>query len=1671
MHMIRTAERVTGRSIAATILFSAAVVLSPSQALAQTDNATADTTSQVVAAVNTLPPSPIPEGADTLRGDRNERGELILTGRLRQGNYVVNDDLLVPDDESLRLDPGVSLYFLRGETINDKFNIKIQGELDAVGTEEEPIVFTSGLREPSARSKWRDRYWGGIMIIGSKAKAELNWGRIVHAEVAIQIRKGVDAIAFTLPSDGSAETETFSAEKIGGDVETDTTALPTGPVRIANTTVDSSAYVGITTSGVVNNVVLEDNLIQGGTTGIACEEGATPIIRGNRILGNRSIGLQLTGGSHPLVETNTVASNNTAGIICAGNSNPGINDCVIAKNGVGVSITESSPNLERCTIAGNDFSGIVLHGNSSVRVTDSNLRSNGYYQIDNRGPNEIDATGNWWGKKLSETDRPRVYDSDAVPEGTDNRPGWINAGRTLSEPNPNAPGAPDRAKSLTLFTDANHSEALGERTISNGDTIYIEIVAEDESPYLEDEAAIVLTTSGGQMGRMTWVLTEQSPAGGIYRGYFVASLAEGNPNTTIVLANDQTIQIFTATEPPIKTEARFVSLAPETIGLKVDGEREPGSLINPHPVFTWAFYDNEGDPQTASQIEVGDDPAWMNTPVWTHEMTGNRTEAEYDGLQLERGTTYYIRVRVHDGFNFGDWAENQFRMNTIPPPPMPSEPENGALVTSDEAQPPVVIENCVDADGDKISYRFEAYYDEEMTRRKKVGGRHASPGDVPIVEDPSGRTTWSSMPALFENSRIWWRAKASDGLEESDWSEVWSFTLNTEDQDIFPFKLLGPPNDSAVVTTQPTFTWEYTYDPDPGESVEFLVRYGRDRDLVLNGAGKITPLTPRSEQSYHVPGVDRLSDNKWYWWNVWAKYTDSDETVLVAGEGPRRFFTNSENDPPEFAAISPLVIKEDKPSSIFVISRYVSDEDNAPSDLTYKVEGTPHIEASIDADTRLTLTPERNWYGGPEYIRLMAADPILMTDVRFAEFMLEVNVEPANDPPTLTVFDPVTINEDGQVLVELGSHAEDIDNSPSQLIWSAAYDDSRLKVEINGGTATITGVRNWNGGPEPVTLTVRDPGGSKATTRIQVTVTSVNDAPVVTQIPDLKFKEDQSASITLDHYVKDVDNLKSQLKWTAQIPPPLLVSIDEGTRTARVSAPENWNGTGLRLGLTVADPSGASNTITLTVNIEGINDPPVIKQIPDREWNEDTTIELTLDDYVTDNDHDHAELIWTATGQQQIQVVINPRLRRATLSQPPNWYGGPERVRFTVKDPANGTATSKAAFKVKSVPEIPIFTRIPAISFEEDGTATLALDKYLSDPDHQPAQLTITATSGANVKAQLNRASRVITFNAPDNWSGGPQAIRITARDSDGGQAVAEVPVTVTPVNDVPVLRNIPAVAFKEDETATINLGQYVTDVDDTQFRWSATGQEQVNVRIDPATSIATFSAPSNWNGGPERITITVTDTKGGTAEKRVPATVRAVNDPPVLATVPVVTFAEDGSFTLDIAQYVTDPDDADAQMTVRVTGARQVRTQVNGTTISFSAAPDWNGQESLNVSVTDPSRGLSQGALAVTVRPVNDPPTTSNIPAMSFNQGGQGTLNLSRYGSDEEDSQLTWRVQGATGGLTVNIAGQVLTASAAADFSGSVTVSLIVADRESATASASLAITVRAVAAPAPTN
>ena len=86
--------------------------------------------------------------------------------------------------------------------------------------------------------------------------------------------------------------------------------------------------------------------------------------------------------------------------------------------------------------------------------------------------------------------------------------------------------------------------------------------------------------------------------------------------------------------------------------------------------------------------------------------------------------------------------------------------------------------------------------------------------------------------------------------------------------------------------------------------------------------------------------------------------------------------------------------------------------------------------------------------------------------------------------------------------------------------------------------------------------------------------------------------------------------------------------------------------------------------------------------------------------------------------------------------------------------------------------------------------------------------------------------------------------------------------VTVSAVNDAPDVNITSDVSFDEDASDTIDLDDYVTDPDHTagDLTWEYSGNTNVGVAIDPATHVASFTAPTNWNGS-ENITFTATET------------------------------------------------------------------------------------------------------------------------------------------------------------------------------------------------------------------
>ena len=138
--------------------------------------------------------------------------------------------------------------------------------------------------------------------------------------------------------------------------------------------------------------------------------------------------------------------------------------------------------------------------------------------------------------------------------------------------------------------------------------------------------------------------------------------------------------------------------------------------------------------------------------------------------------------------------------------------------------------------------------------------------------------------------------------------------------------------------------------------------------------------------------------------------------------------------------------------------------------------------------------------------------------------------------------------------------------------------------------------------------------------------------------------------------------------------------MDAATNTAFFSAPENWNGTE-ELTFTVKDKAGVSVSATVLVTVTSVNDPPVLKALPEISFVAGGSKRLALQRTVTDVDHPFADLIWSATGNVNVRVTFEGG--EAVFGAIEGWTGS-EALELTVRDPEGGNAA--ASLRVTVVP-------------------------------------------------------------------------------------------------------------------------------------------------------------------------------------------------------------------------------------------------------------------------------------------------------------------------------------------------------------------------------------------------
>src|SRR5690606_25975204 len=102
-----------------------------------------------------------------------------------------------------------------------------------------------------------------------------------------------------------------------------------------------------------------------------------------------------------------------------------------------------------------------------------------------------------------------------------------------------------------------------------------------------------------------------------------------------------------------------------------------------------------------------------------------------------------------------------------------------------------------------------------------------------------------------------------------------------------------------------------------------------------------------------------------------------------------------------------------------------------------------------------------------------------------------------------------------------------------------------------------------------------------------ITVTNVNETPVIADIPDQTIEKGEKFTvINLDKYVSDVDNSDEDMVWNFSGNIDLHVSITD--RIATITIPDNWTGSET-ITFIATDFGGLSDqdtaTFTVTTNV------------------------------------------------------------------------------------------------------------------------------------------------------------------------------------------------------------------------------------------------------------------------------------------------------------------------------------------------------------------------------------------------------------------------------------------------------------------------------------------------------
>jgi VCBS repeat-containing protein len=923
----------------------------------------------------------------------------------------------------------------------------------------------------------------------------------------------------------------------------------------------------------------------------------------------------------------------------------------------------------------------------------------------------------------------------------------------------------------------------------------------------------------------------------------------------------------------------------------------------------------------------------------------------------------------------------------------------------------------------------------------------------------------------------------------------------------FTWTIANPPpvaaNDAGATTENATtsgnvLTNDRDGDGDPltvsavsGGIVGDAVEGSNGGTFTINPDGTYA-FSPGSSFDNLAPGATRTTS---------VTYTVSDDnggsvqatlTVTVTGQ----------NDNP-VAGANTFITNEDSSVTINVLSND-TDIDGGTLSVTH-VAGTPIAvgqtvsvadgTVTLNVNGTLTFTPEAD-YNGPASFTYSISDGQGGT----ATAMVSGRVNAVADAP-VAANDTITTPEDTPVTFDVRTNDVDADSDP--LTVSAINGlpiTTGETIGIAGGTVTLgadgrltfTPRPNFNGSPS-FTYTIDDGNGGKSTATVNLTVTPVADAPAA---QDDSVTTNEDVPVTIPVLANDTDADGNTVTISAVDGTPVtatgqVISVDNGqvrvnaNGTLTFTPATNYFGPAA-FDYTVSDGTGRTDTATVRITVNPVNDAPVA--------DDDTFLSAEETPVIFDvrgNDSDPEGNPLTVTQINGMNIANGGSIAvtggtvslgadgRLTFTPGLNYNGTPSFT-YTISDGAGGTATATVTGTITPVNDTPVVGD-DAFTTAEDTPVTF--DVLGNDSDVDGDALRITAINGQSIGiggsvtiagqgvVSLD-ADGTLTFSPQPNFNGN---VSFTYTVSDGiAPVTATVRGTVAPVNDAPVAADA-TVSTQEDSPITGVALPAATDVDGDTVVYSAGTTTTANgtVTINP-NGTYTYTPNANFNGR-DSFSYVVSDGNGGSNEYTVTITVIAQNDVPTARPIPTINETDSDIVNLDMSGYFADADGDTLSYTA--TGLPGGLT-ISGTgritgTIYASASqggPTADGRYSVTVTVADGNGGTTSRTFTMNV--TNPPPiarddavTTNEDTPVTFNviTGADTTSGAGGVDSDPDGDALEVVSASAGNGTVIVNADGSLTYRPNANFNGTDRITYVISDGNGGTAQATVVVSVGA--------